>query len=69
MTEENHVYENALAERVNGILKTEFMLGETLQSFEVAKELVKGSIQIYNEQRLHTAIDYEIPEYRYRRAA
>jgi len=46
MTEENHVYENALAERVNGILKQEFMLGETLTSFAIAKELVKESVKI-----------------------
>lgn len=61
MTEENHVYENALAERVNGILKTEFMLGEKLQSFEVAKELVKEAIQIYNNERLHMSIGYQTP--------
>ncbi len=65
MTEENHVYENALAERVIGILKTEFMLGEKLQSFKVAKELVKEAIKIYNEQRLHMSIYYETPAYRY----
>ena len=29
MTEENHCYENAIAERVNGILKEEFLLDET----------------------------------------
>jgi len=61
MTEENHVYENAVAERVNGILKTEFLLGEKLQSFEVAKELVEAAIRTYNEQRLHMAIDYQTP--------
>jgi transposase InsO family protein len=65
MTEESHVYENALAERVNGILKSEFMLGETLRSFEVAKELVCESIKIYNEQRLHISLNYETPAYRY----
>lgn len=69
MTEENHVYENALAERVNGILKNEFMLGEKLQSFKVAKELVKQSIKTYNEQRLHMSLDYQTPEYCYRLAA
>lgn len=65
MTEENHVYENALAERVNGILKSEFMLGEKLRSFEVAKELVREAIKIYNEQRLHMSLNYETPAYRY----
>lgn len=65
MTEQNHIYENALAERVNGILKTEFMLGEKLRSLKVAKELVKESIRIYNEERLHMSIDYQIPAMRY----
>ncbi len=49
MTEEDHVYENAIAERLNGILKSEFSLGEKIRSFEVAKELVENSIKIYNE--------------------
>lgn len=62
MTEESHVYENALAERVNGILKTEFMLGEKLQSYAVAKELVREAIKIYNEERLHMSIGYQTPE-------
>jgi putative transposase len=65
MTEEDHICENALAERVNGILKTEFMLGEKLGSFEVARALVRQAIQVYNEQRLHTSLDYQTPEQRY----
>lgn len=65
MTEENHVYQNAVAERINGILKSEFLLGETLHSYQVAKELVRESIKIYNEQRLHTSLNYQTPEYRY----
>jgi putative transposase len=61
MTEQNHVYENALAERVNGILKTEFMLGEKLASYAIAKELVRESIKIYNEQRPHLSLNYLTP--------
>jgi len=61
MTEENHVYENSLAERVNGILKDEFMLGETLQSYSVAKRLVDDSIKIYNEERYHMALNLKTP--------
>lgn len=62
MTEENHVYENALAERVNGILKEEFMLGEKLQSHKIAGKMTKEAIYIYNNERLHMAIDYMTPE-------
>jgi transposase InsO family protein len=61
MTEERHVYENAKAERVNGILKSEFLLGDQLASFEVAEQLVKEAIQIYNEERLHLSLDYQTP--------
>jgi len=65
MTEQNHVYENALAERVNGILKTEFLIGEKLASFAVAKELVHEAIKIYNEERPHMSIDYLTPQLKY----
>ena len=61
MTEENHVYENAIAERVNGILKTEFLLGERLQSFEQAERLAAQSIKTYNEERLHLSLNYQTP--------
>ena len=62
MTEQDHVYENALAERVNGILKDEFCLGETLQSKEIARTLVKESVKIYNQNRPHMALGYRTPE-------
>jgi putative transposase len=61
MTEKDHVYENANAERLNGILKHELMLGGTLPSVAVAKKLVKSSIDLYNNQRLHTALNYRTP--------
>jgi len=61
MTEENHCYENAIAERVNGILKDEFLLNETLPSLKVAKELVRESIHTYNYYRRHMSLDYQIP--------
>jgi putative transposase len=61
MTEENHVYENAVAERVNGILKTEFLLGQRLQLFGQAEKLAAQSIRTYNEKRLHLSLDYRTP--------
>lgn len=61
MTEENHCYENAIAERLNGILKAEFMLGDRLKSHKVAKELATAAVKIYNEERLHMSIDYQTP--------
>ena len=61
MTEENHVYENALAERVNGILKNEFLLGECLPSYSIASKMVEESVDIYNNERLHMSIAYATP--------
>ena len=65
MTEENHVYENALAERVNGILKNEFLLGECLPSYSMACKMVKEAVNIYNNERLHMSIDYMTPAQKY----
>jgi putative transposase len=65
MTEQNHVYENALAERVNGILKDEFLLGETLQSYQVARKMVRQAVNIYNYERPHLSLNYEKPAQRH----
>jgi transposase InsO family protein len=62
MTEDNHCYENAIAERINGILKGEFLLGETLPSFKFANELVKRSILTYNTERKHMSLMYQTPQ-------
>ncbi|MDR0384820.1 MAG: integrase core domain-containing protein [Prevotellaceae bacterium] len=40
MTEENHCYENAVAERINGILKDEYMPDSTFKDFYEAKKHV-----------------------------
>jgi putative transposase len=61
MTEEDHVYENAVAERINGILKDEFLLGERLMSKNLAHQMVTEAISIYNEERLHTSLGYLTP--------
>lgn len=61
MTEDNHVYENAMAERVNGILKTEFGLCKRLKSFVMAKKMVEQSIDLYNNYRPHLALGYKTP--------
>lgn len=61
MTEEDHVYENALAERVNGILKQEFGLWRKFSSIEEARRAVKEAIEIYNGERLHMSLGYQTP--------
>jgi transposase InsO family protein len=61
MTEENHCYENAVAERVNGILKDEFFLDQTFYCKEHSQKAVKSAIKLYNNERLHLSLDYKTP--------
>lgn len=53
MTNNGDPYENAVAERVNGILKQEFMIDDYHQSLPIMKAIVKEAIEIYNNQRPH----------------
>jgi putative transposase len=62
MTQKGDPYENAIAERINGILKTEFNLADTFDEFEQASAAVNQSIMVYNEVRPHASCDYLTPE-------
>lgn len=53
MTEKYDPYENAIAERINGILKQEFDIAKNHKSLDIKKELVRNSIYIYNQLRPH----------------
>lgn len=53
MTQNSDPYENAVAERINGILKQEFMIDKYNQDLEIMKRIVKEAINIYNAQRPH----------------
>jgi transposase InsO family protein len=53
MTEQYDPYENAIAERINGILKQEFNVDMPKLDLDTRKQLVKDSIEIYNELRPH----------------
>ena len=61
MTEENHCYENSLAERVNGILKDEFMLDSTFKDYNQTLRAVKQAVKTYNELRPHWSLDLKTP--------
>jgi transposase InsO family protein len=61
MTDGYDCYQNALAERINGILKTEFLLGRP-QDLEQARRMVNQSVHIYNEERPHLALQYKTPD-------
>ena len=53
MTEKSDPYENAVAERVNGILKQEFMIDTYHLDLSMMKKIVAEAIQIYNNDRPH----------------
>lgn len=61
MTENGDPYENALAERVNGIIKTEFNLYSSSLGFDQTEYQVSKSIKSYNELRPHASCDYLTP--------
>jgi putative transposase len=61
MGEVGNCYENAQAERVNGILKLEYGLGQLLLDVAHARELTRQAIWLYNHERPHLALDYRKP--------
>ena len=69
MTEENHCYENAMAERVNGILKQEYWLGSCFRTKAQALAAVNEAVRLYNTRRPHLALKYKTPEEIHQRVA
>jgi len=61
MAEAGNCYENALAERVNGILKQEYGLDETFVDIEEAMQVTREGIKSYNEERPHWSLKLQIP--------
>ena len=62
MTDGYDCYQNALAERINGILKNEFLIykckdGQTLE------KLIKTAIQTYNNKRPHLSLKMKTPNF------
>jgi transposase InsO family protein len=62
MTNNGDPYENAVAERINGILKQEFMIDTYHQDTAMMKIIVKEAIEIYNNQRPHYSNHMLTPE-------
>ncbi|NTS78625.1 transposase, partial [Catenovulum sp. SM1970] len=61
MTDGYDCYQNALAERVNGILKNEYLLMKP-NNLNEARKMVKQSVDLYNQQRPHSASKYKTPD-------
>ncbi len=62
MTEKGDPYENALAERVNGILKGEFALDSEFDTLAQAMTAVEKAVNTYNQIRPHASCNYLTPE-------
>jgi transposase InsO family protein len=61
MTQTNHCAENALAERMNGILKQEYGLGQELPDKAMAYRAVSQSVHLYNTRRPHGCLENRTP--------
>jgi transposase InsO family protein len=61
-TEKYDPYENAVAERINGILKYEFGLRKSIVNIEVAKKMTEQAVRIYNSKRRHWSLGLDTPD-------
>jgi putative transposase len=61
MTQKDHCAENALAERMNGILKSEYGLGQKLKTKAQARQMADEAMILYNTRRRHTALVMRTP--------
>lgn len=62
MTQSGSPYDNAIAERVNGILKMEFELEKTFKNMTQANEQVELAAYKYNNIRIHASCNFQTPE-------
>lgn len=62
-TQQYDPYENAVAERINGILKYEFGLLKTLPNLVQAQKMIKQAINTYNNERRHYSLEMKTPAF------
>jgi transposase InsO family protein len=68
MTTDSDPYSNAVAERVNGILKNEFYLEKYKVDLNTLKKIVTQTIKIYNDERPHSSCSYLTPNQMHRQS-
>lgn len=61
MTENGDPLENALAERLNGIIKGEYLFNYPIKDLLMAKKVLKSVVKLYNEERPHSSISNLFP--------
>ncbi len=62
MTENGDPLENAIAERINGILKGEYLKHYAINTIEQARVYLNNAVKLYNEDRPHFSIGLLTPE-------
>lgn len=60
-TQKYDPYENAVAERINGILKYEFGFKNILPNLKIAQKMIKEAVEIYNNERTHWSLNLKTP--------
>ena len=63
MAEKGNCYQNAIAERVNGILKNEFYLDKKFIDVSQAKRATREAIHLYNSYRPHLKLKFQTPDF------
>ena len=61
MTECGNPKDNAVAERVNGIIKNELLMGMSFSSVEEVRNAVRTAVDFYNNERPHMSLDWRTP--------
>jgi transposase InsO family protein len=61
MTQNGDPYENAMAERVNGILKSE-LISDSYPDLKAAMQHIARCITVYNYKRVHSSLNWQIPD-------
>jgi len=67
MTDGYDCYQNALAERINGILKNEFLIEKCNNGKELRK-MIRQSIHIYNNKRPHLSLNMQTPNAKHKKS-
>lgn len=63
MTENGDPLENAIAERVNGIIKEEYLQDYTVKNIKEARQVLSFVVKLYNEERPHNSIGNNVPNF------
>lgn len=61
MTENGDPLENAIAERLNGIIKGEYLFDYNIENLNHARTVLKAVVNLYNNDRPHASLNHALP--------